>query len=115
MYRDIFGVPESEEERRRRIARRNRRKGAAGEEIVRMNYALRGYEVTRTGRGSDFHVQKRDLLGKVIDSRDIEVKTGGSQLSDLQEETRRRKTGHYDVERLDPPPLFYEDPWDPWD
>ena len=115
MYRDIFGVPESEEARRRRISRRNRRKGAAGEEIVSMNYGLRGYEVTRTGRGSDFHVEKRDILGRVVDSRDVEVKTGQSQLSELQEQTKKRMRGHYTVERLEPPPLFYEDPFDPWD
>ena len=115
MFEDVFGVPESEDERRRRISRRNRRKGAAGEEIVRMNYGLRGYEWIPTGRGSDGYVVKRDLLGRVIDSRHIEVKTGGSQLSELQEETKRRNMGHYTVERLDPPPLFYEDPWDPWE
>ncbi len=74
--KEICGIPESKKQRRQRISREIGRKGKVGEEIVRMNYALRGYEVERTGRGSDFHVVKRDVLGRVIDSKDIEVKTG---------------------------------------
>ncbi len=49
MMREIFGIPESKKEKGQRISKENRRKGKAGEEIVRMNYALRGYEVERTG------------------------------------------------------------------
>jgi hypothetical protein len=107
--REIFGIPESDEEKRQRMSRENRKKGRAGEEIARMNYAIRGYEITRTGRGSDFHVTKRDVLGRVVDSKDIEVKTGKSPLSELQEETKRRKRGRYKVERVEPPPFFYQD------
>lgn len=107
--KEIFGIPESKKERRQRISREIGRKGKAGEEIVRMNYALRGYEVERTGRGSDFHVVKRDMLGRVIDSKDIEVKTGSSTLSELQEKTKKRKRGHYKIERVEPPPFFYQD------
>ena len=107
--KEIFGIPESKKEGRQRISREIGRKGKAGEEIVRMNYALRGYEVERTGRGSDFHVVKRDMLGRVIDSKDIEVKTGSSTLSELQEKTKKRKRGHYKIERLEPPPFFYQD------
>jgi hypothetical protein len=107
--KEFFGIPESEKEVRQRISREIRRKGAAGEEIVRMNYAVRNYKVTRTGRGSDFHVEKRDLLRRVVDSKDIEVKTGRSHLSELQEETKRKRRGHYKVERVEPPPFFYQD------
>ena len=58
-----------------------------------MNYIVRGgYEVRRTGRGFDFHVEKRDLLGRVVDSKGIAGRTGRSRLSELQEK-RRRKGG----------------------
>jgi hypothetical protein len=107
--KEIFGIPESKKGKRQRISREIGRKGKAGEEIVRMNYALRGYKVERTGRGSDFHVVKRDVLGRVVDSKDIEVKTGSSTLSELQGETKRRKREHYKVERVEPPPFLYKD------
>lgn len=106
----FFGKPESERQKRQRISRENRKKGKVGEELVKMNYGLRGYEVERTGRGSDFHVTKRDIFGRVVDSKDIEVKTGDSPLSELQEETKKRKRGHYKEERVDLPPFFYKDP-----
>jgi len=51
-----------------------------------MNYIVRGgYEVGRTGRGCDFHVEKTDLPGRVVDSKGIGGKTGRSRLSELQE------------------------------
>jgi hypothetical protein len=89
--KEIFGIPESKKQRRQRISREIRRKGEAGEEIVKMHYAVRGYEVKRTGRGSDFHVRKKDVLGRVIVSKDVEVKTGRSTLSELQEKTKKRR------------------------
>ena len=49
------------------------------------------------------------MFGRVIDTKDVEVKTGDSALSELQEETKKRKRGHYKVERVDPPPFFYKD------
>jgi hypothetical protein len=108
--REILGIPESNKERRRRVSNKSGRKDGASEDTVRMNYIVRGgYEVTRTGRGSDFHVEKRDLPGRVVDSKDIEIKTGSSRLSELQEETKERRTGQYKVEGVDPPPAFYQD------
>ena len=110
-YGDIFGFgpPESEKERRQRISREARRKGKVSEDIVAQRYGLYGYEVERTGRGSDFHVIKKDIFGNVLDSKDIEVKSGRSQLSELQKETKRKKGGRYKVERVEPPPFFYQD------
>ncbi|RLJ07140.1 MAG: hypothetical protein DRP12_02780, partial [Candidatus Aenigmatarchaeota archaeon] len=75
------------------------------EEIVKMNYILRGYEVIRTGKGHDFRVRKRDLFtGKVKESKLIEVKSGKAKLSKLQEKIKRKKK-NYKVERVQP--LFY--------
>lgn len=75
-----------------------------------MNHVVRGgYEVTRTELGSDFPVEKRDLLGRVVGSKDTEIKTGKPRLSELQGETKKRRMGHYRVERVDPPPAFCQD------
>jgi hypothetical protein len=110
-FGNLFGIgpQETEKEKRQRTSRENRRKGKAAEDIVARRYGLYGYEVKRTGRGSDIHVTRRDLLGKVVESKDIEVKSGSSQLSKLQEETRSKKKGHYKVERVEPPSFFYRD------
>ena len=108
--REILGIPESNKERRRRVSNESGRTGRTSEDIVRMNYIVRGgYEGTRTGRCSDFQVEKRDLPGRVVDNKDTEIETGGFRLSDLQEETKKKRTGHYKVERVDPPRPFYQD------
>ena len=104
-----FGESESDAERRQRISRENQRKGKAAEEIIRQRYGLLGYEVRRTGRGHDFLVTKRDIMGKVINKKYIEVKYGDSPLSEVQFESMREHRGHYKVERLILPPMFWRD------
>jgi hypothetical protein len=101
---DIFGRKKSKKQRKKEVLAENRAKGRAGEDIVRTEYALQGYEVERTGKGSDFRVRRRDIFtGRVIESKVVEVKTGKGQLSKLQKKTKRKKK--YKVERVDP--LFY--------
>jgi len=92
----------SKKERKRVIIRDNQRKGRAAEDAVRMDYILRGYEVKRTGKGHDFRVRKRDLFtGKVVESKVVEVKSGKSNLSKLQQKTKKKKS-NYKVERVEP-------------
>ena len=101
---DIFGRKISKKQIKRDVIAENRRKGQAGEEAIRMRYALQGYEMERTGRGHDFRARKRDIFsGKVIESKVVEVKTGKSQLSKLQRKTKSK--GNYKVERVEP--MFY--------
>lgn len=70
-----------------------------------MRAQLAGYEVERTGRGSDFRIRRRDMLtGRVVESRLVEVKTGNSKLSKLQKRTKKRKS-NYKVVRESP--MFY--------
>ncbi|GEM_PF-3367667 len=71
--------------------RKNYRKGKVTEEVVATRYRLLRYELEPTGRGSDFYVTKRDILGNIIDSGYIEVKAGDSRLSELQQDTKKRK------------------------
>ena len=102
---DMFGRKVSKREARKEVIAENRRKGRAGEEAVKSNYSLRGYEVERTGRGHDFRVRRRNMLtGRVTESKVIEVKTGKAKLSKLQRKTKKQKS-NYKVERVDP--MFY--------
>lgn len=97
----IFGRKPSKKEIKREQLVDNRRKGQAGEDIIETEYALSGYEVERTGKGSDFRVRKRDFFsGRVIESKLVEVKTGKAKLSKLQ--TKLKKKGNYKIEIIEP-------------
>ncbi|MCD6236359.1 MAG: hypothetical protein J7K13_00190 [Thermoplasmata archaeon] len=92
----------SKKEKKRIIIKDNQRKSKVAEDIVRMRYWMKGYEVERTGRGHDFRVRKRDpFTGKVIESKLIEVKSGRANLSRLQQKMKRKRS-NYKVERVDP-------------
>jgi len=102
---DIFGRKKSKRQRSRETLADSRAKGKAAEDWDAMSYSMRGYEVERTGRGSDFRVRRRDLFtGRVVENRLVEVKSGSARLSKLQKKTKRKKS-NYKVDRVDPP--FY--------
>ena len=97
---DILGIKKSKKRRQRDQLEANKRKGRAGENEVRIKYAMQGYEVSRTGKGSDLQVIKSDFCtGKVVESKKVEVKTGNAKLSKLQRKAKPK------VERVNP--LFY--------
>lgn len=105
MIFDIFDRKLSKKHRNRERIAEIRRKGRAGEDSFTMHATLSGYEVERTGRGSDFRIRKRDMFtGRVTESKLVEVKTGRSKLSKLQQRTKRKKS-NYKVVREDP--LFW--------
>jgi len=90
-YEDIDEIP----------LRKNYNKGKAGEKKVKLRYELEGYWVERTGRGSDFRVERRNYLTGCKESKLVEVKTGNARLSPLQRKTKR-KHRNYVVETVDP-------------
>ncbi|MFA4887052.1 MAG: hypothetical protein WC595_02485 [Candidatus Nanoarchaeia archaeon] len=99
---DGFGRRISQKEIRKEVLIDSQRKGKAGENEYVMNATLAGYEVERTGRGSDFRITKRDIFtGKVTYSGLREIKTGNAKLSKLQKETQKRKS-NYKVIRPNP-------------
>jgi hypothetical protein len=60
--------------------------------MVRTQYALSGHEVEKVHRGVDLPVRKRDpFTGRVISTRLVEVKSGNSPLSPLQEKLKKKK------------------------
>lgn len=66
---------------------------------------MEGYEVERTGHGSDFRAKKRNFFtGDIVEDKLVEVKSGNAELSDLQKQTKKQKT-NYEVRRRDP--LFF--------
>jgi len=101
--RDIFGRKVSKKKLKKEVIEENRMRGKAGEDTVRMQYGLSGYEVERTGRGHDFRVRKRNpFSGRVVKTELIEVKTGKAKLSKLQRKTKKKK-GNYRVVRVGNP------------
>jgi hypothetical protein len=67
---------------------------------------MQGYEVERTGRGSDYVRRKRDIFtGRVTKTEHVEVKSGNAILSPLQKKTKKKKKSNYRVVREDP--FFY--------
>lgn len=97
----IFG-PKSEKDRKREQIRRNKRQGRAAEDQVRLQLQVEGWEVERTGYGSDFRAKRRDFLtGEVVDEKLVEVKSGDARLSDLQKKMKRGRE-EYEVRRRDP-------------
>jgi predicted Holliday junction resolvase-like endonuclease len=79
----------------------NRARGKAAEDQVRFEYEIQGYEMRKTHTGRDFVATRRDIIsGKVVERWIVEVKSGNAQLSDRQQE--KKKKGNYTVERRDP-------------
>jgi hypothetical protein len=87
--------------RKREQLERNINRGQLGEDKVELQYGVLGYEVERTGRGSDFRVRRKNYMTGVSESYLVEVKTGDAEVSDLQRKTRKRSK-NYTVERVDP-------------
>ena len=90
---------------KRQQIRDNADQGREGEAQVRSKYEMNGYDVKRTGRGSDYRVTKRNwLTGKKV-TKYVEVKTGNAKLSPLQKKKRKQYGGSYKVERVETNPF----------
>ena len=101
---DFFGFDrkKSKKARKQQTLKENKRRGRAAEAQVKFDYQLKGYEVERTGRGHDFRVRRRNVWGKVVESKVVEVKSGNAKLSKLQNKTKKKKS-NYKVERVKDP------------
>lgn len=98
---DPFGKKSKKQIKQDTLAN-NRARGKAVEDQVRFEYELQGYSMHKTHTGRDFVATRRDIFtGKVVERRNVEVKSGNARLSDRQQE--KKKKGNYRVERRDPP------------
>lgn len=73
--------------------RKNKIKGKAGEFEAKVILNLRGFEMERNPIGKDFIAKRRNPLNpkQVLETRNIEVKTGRSKLSRRQKETEKKE------------------------
>jgi hypothetical protein len=67
----------------------NVERGKEAEDMVKNHYEMQGYEVERTGIGSDYRIRRRNpLTGEIVESRKIEVKRNNSRVSPRQKKER---------------------------
>jgi hypothetical protein len=73
--------------------RRNKIKSQAGELEARVMYNLRGYDLKRSPIGKDYVATRRNPLNpeQVIETRNVEAKTGKAKFSKRQKETKERE------------------------
>jgi hypothetical protein len=78
----------------------NQFRGKMAENVFEGQERMKGNSVTRTGHGHDYKVTHRDpFTGAAKGTTYHEVKTGNSQLSDLQKKTKKKMGSRYKVER----------------
>ncbi len=84
----------------RRFSHANRQKAAITKDRFAFEQAMAGNDCTKTHRGGDFVVQKRDFFGgKDGEPTVVDVKMGNSALTEAQKQRRKQLRGRYRVER----------------
>lgn len=69
----------------------NRQRGSIAKDRFAYDQALQGHDCQKLERGGDFVVQKRDFFGeKEGDSAVVDVKSGGSKVTEAQEHRKRQ-------------------------
>lgn len=83
----------ADKQRKAEQLRKNKIKGKAGEFEARVMYNLRGFDMERSPVGRDFVAKRRNPLNptEIIETRNIEVKTGKSKHSKRQKETEEEE------------------------
>ncbi len=84
----------------RRFPQANRQKGAIAKDRFAYDQAMQGHDCKKMGRGGDFVVQRRDFFGGE-DGKPavVDVKSGGSKVTEAQEQRRRQLRGRYKLVR----------------
>ena len=90
---------------KRQVIRDNAARGTEGERQAKAKYEMSGYEVERTGHGSDYKVSRRNWFTGKKESKLVEVKTGNAKLSPLQKKRKRSWGKRYIVERMPDSPF----------
>ncbi|MCW3998992.1 MAG: hypothetical protein NWE93_01985 [Candidatus Bathyarchaeota archaeon] len=84
----------------RRFPNPKRQKASVAKDRFAFDQALAGHDCRKLGRGGDFVVQRRDFLGeKEGDPTVVEVKSGGSRLTEAQMQRKRQLRGRYRIVR----------------
>jgi hypothetical protein len=87
-----LGEPDAKEKKRTTLAKNVRRGKDAEDQFVWQEF-LKGSEVERTGRGSDYKVKERSVYtGEAKKSYNAEIKSSTTaRLSSLQKKSRAKK------------------------
>lgn len=85
--------------KKRRILEENKNQGDWGELYGDDQLIIQGYEIERTGKGSDRRIVKRDVWGNIVEAKLIDHKTGDAELSEYQKECGAEK------HKVDVPPF----------
>jgi len=80
----------------RRFPHAKRQRGNVAKDRFAFDQAMQGNDCTKTLRGGDFVVQKRDFFGQKDGEPTVfDVKTGNSKLTEAQEQRKRQLRGRY--------------------
>ena len=90
---------------KRQVIRDNAAQGKRGEEQVKTKYEMNGYKMKRTGKGHDYKATRRNWLTGKKETKYVEVKTGGAELSPLQKKKKRSMGKKYVEERVQTNPF----------
>ena len=94
--------PRTELQRKRMQIRDNYYKGKAAENQAILRDQLRGWEIQRTGRGSDYIRIKRDFWSRrVIKTEKVEVKSSPTAPLRPLQKKEKTKSRNYKVQRED--------------
>ncbi len=91
---------------RREVNQSNQEQGRSGEAQAKSKWEMNGWKMTRTGRGHDYRATRKNWRTGKTETKYVEVKTGNSQLSPLQEKKKKQLGSKYVEERVNANPLL---------
>ena len=84
----------------RRFPHINRQKGNIAKDRFAFDQAMQGHDCEKLRRGGDFVLQKRDFFGETEGKPTVvDVKSGGSDVTETQKKRRQELHGRYRVVR----------------
>ena len=84
----------------RRFQHAKRQKGNIAKDRFAFDQAMQGNDCQKISQGGDFVVQKRNFFGdKEGEPTVFDVKTGGSKVTEAQEQRKRRLRSRYRIVR----------------
>jgi len=82
-----------DKQRKAEQLRKNKIKGRAGEFEAKVMYNLKGFDMERSPIGKDYLAKRKNPLdpAQIMETRNVEVKTGKAKHSRRQNETKRKE------------------------
>lgn len=97
---DVWGRKKSKKQVKRETITRNREQGRMYQNLTEMSYAMQGYEGKRRKTGCDFEATRYNPFTGRTEHLYVEAKNSSTApMRKKQERMRKKKRGHYVVER----------------